>query len=41
MVVRTSGLRAVEVHCGRITPNYCLLNYSREYQECQPMIKDE
>ena len=41
MVAPTSGLRAVEVYCGRITPNCCVLNYSREYQECQSIIKDE
>ena len=40
MVAPTSGLRAVEVYCGRITPNCCVLNYSREYQECHSMIKD-
>jgi DNA-nicking Smr family endonuclease len=40
MAASTSGLRAVEVCCGRITPNCCVLNYSLEYQECQSMIKD-
>jgi hypothetical protein len=41
MAASTSGLRAVEVYSGRITPNCCVLNYSREYQECQSMIKDK